>query len=108
MYDLTFLLDGSSLASSFHRSRRKAAWMYIGFSHQSVPSLSNAAIRRSGGTKLSEVSSVMDCTASIMRRFASPSFQFGRKSITFLRPSASHRLVRLVRTVHAANSLSQD
>ena len=39
---------------AFTRSSANASWTYIGCSDQSVPSLSNAAIRSGGGTKSGE------------------------------------------------------
>src|SRR5664279_1464395 len=55
--------------------------MYIGFSSQRVPSLSKVAIRSMGATNVSLYSAVTRSTKSRMARFASPSFQEGRRSV---------------------------
>jgi hypothetical protein len=43
--------SGFSVASSASRRTVKSSWIGIGFSHQSVPSLSKTATRASGSTK---------------------------------------------------------
>ena len=52
----------------------KSAWIGIGFSHHSVPSLSNTATRSSAGTPSDTVCS----TNSTIASFAAPSFQLAR------------------------------
>ncbi len=49
----------------------KSSWIGIGFSHHSVPSLSNTATRSSTGTASDTVRS----TNSTIACFAAPSFQ---------------------------------
>src|SRR6266567_4002259 len=44
-------LAGSASAIALQRRKTKSAWTYWGFSHHSVPSLSNVATRSAGGTK---------------------------------------------------------
>ena len=51
------------------RSRMKIAWKYIGCSAQSVPSLSNTAMRSTGGTKSGDPSFVTFSTKAIMALF---------------------------------------
>ena len=48
----------------------KSSWIGIGFSHHRVPSLSNTAMRSSGGTSLAAFS-----TKSTIALLESPSFQ---------------------------------
>ena len=52
----------------------KSSWIGIGFSHQSVPSLSNVAMRSDGGTKCGP-SSVTERTKSRIASLLVPSFQ---------------------------------
>src|SRR5918994_465463 len=61
---------GSAPAISTKRRRMKSSWMGIGFSHHSVPSLSNTATRSSGATR-----SAADATKSRIARLAGPSRQ---------------------------------
>src|SRR5436305_4969787 len=67
--------SGCCGASVFTRSSAKSNWKYIGCSHQSVPSLSNVAMRSSGGTKSGEPSFVTFATNSTTYCLAVPSFQ---------------------------------
>ena len=55
-------------------------WKYIGCSHQSVPSLSNMAMRSAIGTKSGEPGLVTFATNSTMDRLAGPSFHEGSGS----------------------------
>src|SRR5439155_11837224 len=66
--------SGCCGASAFTRSSANSNWKYIGCSHQSVPSLSNVAMRSSGGTKSGEPSFVTLATNSTMDCLAAPSF----------------------------------
>jgi hypothetical protein len=58
----------------------KSSWMGIGFSHHSVPSLSNAATRSWGGTKSGEPSLVTRSTSSWMACLLAPARQLGSGS----------------------------
>ncbi len=58
----------------------KSSWMYIGFSHHSVPSLSNTATRASGSTK-SGPCVVTRSTKSTIADFVGPSFHMSTVSI---------------------------
>jgi hypothetical protein len=53
----------------------KSNWMGIGFSHHSVPSLSNTATRSSGGTKSGEPSVVTRWTNSWIACLLAPARQ---------------------------------
>src|SRR6476620_1235302 len=66
--------DGSAAAFSLSLRTMKSSWMYIGFSHHSVPSLSNTATRASGAT-YSGPSVVTRPTKSTIADFVGPSFQ---------------------------------
>src|SRR5512132_960239 len=57
------------------RRRMKSSWMGIGFSHHSVPSLSNTATRSSGGTVSIPPSVVTRWTKSKMACLLAPSRQ---------------------------------
>src|SRR4029077_1315417 len=59
-------------------------WKYIGCSHQSVPSLSNVAIRSGGGTKSGEPSFVTFSTKETMACLAGPSFHEGSGSWAYV------------------------
>ena len=67
--------SGCCGASALTRSRAKTTWKYIGCSAQSVPSLSNVAMRSATGTKSGEPSFVTFATNSTMDFLAAPSFQ---------------------------------
>ena len=67
-------------ASAFTRSSAKRSWKYIGCSAQSVPSLSNVAMRSAGGTKSGEPSFVTFATNAMMDCLVFPSFHEGRGS----------------------------
>ena len=56
----------------------KSAWIGIGFSHHSVPSLSKTATRSSTGTPSDTVRSTNSTTA----RLAAPSFQLASTLVT--------------------------
>ena len=71
--------DAAARAPSRGRARR-AIWKYIGCSAQSVPSLSNVAMRSAGGTKSGEPSFVTFATKSTMAFFGLPSFHDGSGS----------------------------
>jgi hypothetical protein len=71
---------GMLCASALTRSSTKASCTYIGCSAQSVPSLSNTAMRSAGGTKSGEPCSVTLPTNATMDRLAAPSFQAGNGS----------------------------
>src|SRR5262249_60953429 len=58
----------------------KSTWKYIGFSHQSVPSLSKVAMRSDTGTKSGPPSLVTRATKSTMACLAGQSFQDGSGS----------------------------
>jgi len=73
-------MAGSAAAITFSRSTAKAIWKYIGCSDQSVPSLSNVAMRASRGTKSGEPSVVTLSTKAMIDAFAAPSFQDGNGS----------------------------
>src|SRR5438477_6350976 len=72
--------SGCCGASAFTRSTAKKSWKYIGCSHQSVPSLSNVAMRSSSGTKSGEPSFVTFATNSTMDCLTAPSLQEGNGS----------------------------
>src|SRR5436190_847232 len=72
--------SGCCGASAFTRSSAKSNWKYIGCSHQSVPSLSNVAMRSSGGTKSDEPSLVTLATKSVIDFLVAPSFHDGSGS----------------------------
>src|SRR4029453_1809422 len=72
--------SGCCGASAFTRSSARSIWKYIGCSHQSVPSLSNVAMRSSGGTKSGEPSFVTLATNSTMDCLTAPSLQEGNGS----------------------------
>ena len=62
------------------RSNAKIIWKYIGFSHHSVPSLSNVARRSAGWTKSLLPGVVTFSTKEMIADFVAPSFQEGRWS----------------------------
>jgi hypothetical protein len=64
-------------ARAFTRSRANASWVYMGCSIQSVPSLSNTAIRSASGTKLGPPSRVVAATKSRIARLDPPSIHDG-------------------------------
>ena len=68
-------------ASAFTRSKAKKPWKYSGCSLQSVPSLSNTAIRAAGGTCCGLDESVAAWTNFTIPCLAGPSFQDGRGSV---------------------------
>ena len=72
--------SGCAGASSFTRSRPKWSWKYSGCSAQSVPSLSNVAMRSAAGTNSGEPSFVTFATKSTMDCFVLPSFHEGSGS----------------------------
>src|SRR5438105_3159821 len=72
--------SGCCGASSFTRSSAKKSWIGIGFSHQSVPSLSKVAIRSLGRTKSAEPSLVTLATKSVIDFLVAPSFHDGSGS----------------------------
>jgi hypothetical protein len=72
--------SGSCGASAFTRSTAKKAWEYIGCSAQSVPSLSNVAMRSAAGTKFAEPSFVTFSTNWRIACLAVVSFQDGNGS----------------------------
>ena len=76
-------------ASAFTRSKAKNPWKYIGCSLQSVPSLSNTAIRAAGGTCWGLAASVAAWTNFTMLCLAGPSFQDGKGSVWA--PASSER-----------------
>jgi hypothetical protein len=67
-------------ASAFTRSSANASWKWIGCSAQSVPSLSNVAIRSRSGTKSAPPGFVTRPTNSTIAFFDAPSFQEGSGS----------------------------
>jgi hypothetical protein len=67
-------------ARAFTRSKAKNPWKYIGCSLQRVPSLSNVAMRASGGTYWALARSVTAWTNFTMLCLLGPSFQDGRGS----------------------------
>ena len=72
--------SGCCGASAFTRSSAKRNWKYIGCSHQSVPSLSNVAMRSATGTKSGEPSLVTFSTKATIAFFGAVSFQEGSGS----------------------------
>ena len=76
----------------------KSSWIGIGFSHHSVPSLSNTATRSSTGTASDPSSPHVRRTKSMIACFAGPSRQLGSTSATIRRlpvapgPPATHRV----------------
>jgi hypothetical protein len=62
-------------ASDFSLSNAKTNWIQMGCSGQSVPSLSNTAMRSLAGTKSGVASVVTRLTKSTKRAFAAHSFQ---------------------------------
>src|SRR5438067_2091266 len=84
--------SGCCGASAFTRSSAKSNWKYIGCSHQSVPSLSNVAMRSSGGTKFGEPSFVTFSTNSTIAFLGAVSFQDGSGSCARL-------MVRLIKEI---------
>ena len=63
------------------RRRMKSSWMGIGFSHHSVPWLSNTATRSSGGAKSGEPSVVTRSTNSTMACLLAPPRQLASESL---------------------------
>ena len=63
----------------------KSSWIGIGFSHQSVPSLSNTATRSCAGTASGRPSPQILETNSTMARFAGPSRQLERLAVVLMR-----------------------
>src|SRR4051794_37750420 len=59
------------------RSKTNSPWKYIGCSHQRVPSLSNTAMRWSGGTKSGVPSRVTFATNDRIAARDGPMFQEG-------------------------------
>src|SRR5882672_1524883 len=72
--------SGCCGASAFTRASAKTSWKYRGCSAQSVPSLSNVAMRSLTGTKSDEPTFVTFVTNSTIDFLAAPSFQEGRES----------------------------
>ena len=83
--------------------------MYIGFSHHSVPSLSNTATRASAATKSGPPSAVTRSTKSTIADFVGPSFQelqhqsFARNSCSF---STAWSTLKLAGGCRGGNSLN--
>src|SRR3954451_13835753 len=67
--------DGSASAISTRRRRMKSIWIGTGFSHQSVPSLSNTATRSSTGTGSDPSVPVVAATNRRIASLAGPSRQ---------------------------------
>ncbi len=72
--------SGCDGAIAFTRSSANNSWKYIGCSHQSVPSLSNVAMRSGTGTKSGEPGLVTFSTKVTMACFAVVSFHEGNGS----------------------------
>ena len=83
--------SGCCGASAFTRSKAKSAWKYIGCSAQSVPSLSNMAMRSASGTKSGEPAFVTFATKATMDCLAVPSFHEGSGSAACRRPPREER-----------------
>jgi hypothetical protein len=64
---------GSCSAITTIRRRMKSSWIGIGFSHQSVPSLSNTAIRCSGSTALDSTNLTIASVVAVSFQDASAS-----------------------------------
>src|SRR5215216_7533635 len=64
------------------RRRMKSSWMGIGFSHHSVPSLSNTATRSAGGTWSSPPGVVTRSTNSMIAARAMPSVHKSRAAMS--------------------------
>ena len=84
LYGWRSRIDGSFVASAFRRSCAKKSWICKGCSHHSVPSLSNVAIRRAGGTKSGPPAFVTRATKSRIADFDDPGFH-GRQQIVHRR-----------------------
>ena len=69
--------SGSAAAIAFHFRRMKSACTYSGFSHQRVPSLSNVAMRSSGGRSGVSGGGRRSRRTRGSAAFAAPSFQLG-------------------------------
>src|SRR5678810_790633 len=83
-----------------HAIEREKELKYIGCSAQSVPSLSNTAMRSAGGTKSGAPSLVTVTTKATMDCLAGPSFQEGSGSWarTAVAPKPSVIATKLMRT----------
>src|SRR3954447_27000525 len=73
--------DGSASAISTRRRRMKSIWIGTGFSHQSVPSLSNTATRSSTGTGSDPSVPVVAATNRRIASLAGPSRQLARTAV---------------------------
>src|SRR5262249_15352159 len=71
--------SGCCVASCLMRSKANKAWKNIGCSAQSVPSLSNSAMRSAIGTSSGETGLVTVATNSTIDRLALPSFRAGSR-----------------------------
>src|SRR5262245_27560453 len=81
------------------RSKANNAWKNVGCSAQSVPSLSNTAMRSAIGTNFGESDLVTVVTNSTIDRLARPSFHEGSESVawaTFARSDGCFMLVLLI------------
>jgi len=75
---LWFFHSGCCGASAFTRSMANRNWKYNGCSAQSVPSLSNVAMRSGTGTKSDEPSFVTRSTKATIPFFGAVSFHDGK------------------------------
>src|SRR5215212_11063104 len=72
---------GSASAIAASRRRMKSAWIGTGFSHQSVPSLSNTATRSSAGTGSDPSVPVVAATNRRIASLAGPSRQLASVAV---------------------------
>src|SRR3954454_4413695 len=92
--------DGSASAISTKRRRMKSIWIGTGFSHQSVPSLSNTATRSSVGTGSDPSAPVAAATNATMASLAGPSCQLASVAVVGAALLARHHRRGLARQVH--------
>ena len=76
----------------------KSSWIGIGFSHQSVPSLSNTAKRSSTGTGSRPSPPLTRSTNATIARFAGPSRQLARAFASVAGVSSVAAMDRTVRS----------
>src|SRR4051795_6161069 len=91
---------GSASAISTKRRRMKSIWIGTGFSHQSVPSLSNTATRSSTGTGSDPSVPVVVATNRRIASLAGPSRQLASVAVMDAALLTRHHRRRLALQVH--------
>src|SRR4051794_32263497 len=91
---------GSASAISTKRRRMKSIWMGTGFSHQSVPSLSNTATRSSPGTGSDPSAPTVAATNARIASLAGPSCQLASVAVVDAALLTGHHRRGLARQVH--------